>query len=626
MRSPALIFMTLAACTAVAPPQGTSSSSGDGSVPQGKVTSKPPAVLAMTPTKGVDFGSVHTGDSGPAQIHVINSGSTTATKIGDGSSSLGDFGYLNGTYSGTGGTCGSALPAGGGCTIVVAFAPTNPGTVKATLTVSYYDGAATQHAALTLNGTGTGASTTGGSSSGSSGGASGGSSSGASGGASSGASGGASSGAGSTSGALPTDPAQATTGNKTVDTLGTFTTASTADANGIAYTGAIVATKAAGDDAITLIAVSAGDAHYLVLDQIKNPNGVTLTDFSFTTFSFGPNAHNRVYPSVGANATLIPQTPDIDTANNELTPAGNYTFVVASDPSVDVDVYVVHTPKSTALRHLDVNFYFSGSAGLTAATAQQASSNFPAVVQTFVKYWGTGPGVACGTAPANSLGLCIDKITYQDMPAGYETIWGDDGADAAAKAGSPTLSDLFATTAGKAQGVSFFVVDDVNLSDGKGGVVNRAAGLLGVDGSIPSPGAFTGTARSGSVLIIDSLTSDPNDSSATLASIAIETGGTIAHEGGHYLGLYHVQEQDCSTDNLADTACMTNTTCVGDGLCTLKPTTGCATPANCTATAKGTLPPTVTNVMFWAQLGKDITQDKFSASQVKTTHRHPLVH
>ena len=183
------------------------------------------------------------------------------------------------------------------------------------------------------------------------------------------------------------------------------------------------------------------------------------------------------------------------------------------------------------------------------------------------------------------------------------------------------------STQGKAQGVNFFVVDDVNLGDGST-IVNRAAGLLGVDGSIPSPGAFTGTARSGSVLIIDSLTDDGQNDNATPAQIAVETGGTVAHEGGHYLGLFHVQEQDCSADNLSDTPCMTNATCIADQLCTLPAAqqSDCAKPTGCSSTAKGTAPPTVANVMYWAQLGIDIVQNTFSPFQEKTARRHPLVH
>jgi len=63
------------------------------------------------------------------------------------------FQFKGGSYPGTGGTCGSTL-ASGNCTLVFQFAPTALGSVSATPTLSYFNGASTQSINRTLQGEG----------------------------------------------------------------------------------------------------------------------------------------------------------------------------------------------------------------------------------------------------------------------------------------------------------------------------------------------------------------------------------------------------------------------------------------------------------------------------------------
>jgi hypothetical protein len=100
-----------------------------------------------------DFGM--TGTLSMRTFRVRNVGSVLATSVGD-AGTLGDgFSYGPGSsYPGQNGSCGSTIAAGAGCYVSVVFQPPSPGPHASTLTLSYYDGTATQTARRDLTGTG----------------------------------------------------------------------------------------------------------------------------------------------------------------------------------------------------------------------------------------------------------------------------------------------------------------------------------------------------------------------------------------------------------------------------------------------------------------------------------------
>ncbi len=540
-----LFALASAACTST--PDASSTSSG-GSSGGAALT---PAAIALTPTGGVNFGTVSIGVSRSQAINVVNSGQATATAMVDASTGLGAFSYAGGKYPGTGGSCGNRLDGNDVCTLVVTFTPTATTAQAATISLAFNDSKNDGSATLPLSGSGR-------------------------------------------------DPKALTALAgiaATSEFLGTVTT----DKNGRSPT--LQAVKNADDDAITLIAFPDDPTAWVVVDALTAPaNGATagvelasLDDFD-TLGNPTPAELNRSFPAQGVQAVMIPQTPDIAAQ----TPSGSYSFsIVAFDDNsqgiagANIDVYVVHT--NAGHRHVTVNLFFSGSAGLNASNAK-SDANFQKVVQGFVGIWGQGPGT-CTTAPAGSLGLCIDSVNYIDLLAGYTDIAGDASEEAPPQ---KDLEELFMQSAGHPQGVNFFFIDDAAV-DG----LSSSSGLLGLDGSIPSPGALQGTPRSGAVVILDSVPSVAAD----IQSVA----ATIAHEGGHYLGLYHNQESDCSIDNLSDTPC--------DPACACRRASDCEPATECLDSQTDTQ----SNIMFWGA-DPNFPQTIFSDEQATTALRHPLVH
>ena len=533
--------------------------------------STPPAILVLSPGQALAFGTVIVGKTASATVTVSNNGQSPATKLAETTSQLGDFAYSGGAYPGTGGTCATTLTVGAACTLSLTFTPATATSQSGVVTLGYFDGAAAQTISEQLSGTGQAP----------------------------------------TSVTLSTfdpgvyQPGDAALGQR-VEALGIAKT-------GVNGSSAIFrVTKAAADDAIVIIALSSAAADYLLIDQVINPNGTTISSVSFFDAHGDYTAAevNRAFPSQGAQAMVIPQSPNFASA----TGAGEYSFAVtaidgsgAAVEGVAAEVFVVHqTTLASAQPHVNVNFFFTGSAGFTAAIAQ-ADANaltdnaFKSVLASFVGAWGEQAPCA-GTPGPTSLGLCIDRIDYYDMPPGYADISGDFNEDTA---GEKDLVEVFEQSAGATSaGVNFFFLNSITL----GGVSSNAGSqrLLGVDGNIPSPGAFMGTPRSGAAVVLDTLPATAADQQ--------RVGSTIAHEGGHYLGLYHVQEADCAPDNLADTPC--DTSCVSNATDKHRAST---------TTCGGTTQQTNENMMFWAST-PDFAQLNFTSEQTQVVRRHPLVH
>jgi hypothetical protein len=96
------------------------------------------------------------GTWGNAQDHtftLINSGAQAATSMGDAGMLGGNFGWKDGTYPGTGGSCTTTLSSANSCTVVVTFTPSGSGARSSELAVGYNDGHAGQTATRALMGT-----------------------------------------------------------------------------------------------------------------------------------------------------------------------------------------------------------------------------------------------------------------------------------------------------------------------------------------------------------------------------------------------------------------------------------------------------------------------------------------
>jgi hypothetical protein len=113
----------------------------------------PPALLFISDPVTYDFGSLSTTGTKTHVFHVENDGGLVAASLAP-STLPAPYAYPGG-YPGLGGTCGTSLPAGASCTLVVSFAPQAAGTFPATLSLGYDDGTGPQSATRALTGKGT---------------------------------------------------------------------------------------------------------------------------------------------------------------------------------------------------------------------------------------------------------------------------------------------------------------------------------------------------------------------------------------------------------------------------------------------------------------------------------------
>lgn len=286
------------------------------------------------------------------------------------------------------------------------------------------------------------------------------------------------------------------------------------------------------DESFSIVAIGLGANSPLTeyaVRQLTTPAGVNLT--SGDVF----NHKNRSYGGYGAHGVLVAQTPDID----NLMTAGNYTFVIEAtdaqtgDPLDSGSVYLAAMvkKKTNAARYkLDLNLFFTGSAGLTATTAK--------TVKRFTD------SIAIMRTVMNQANVDIANINYIDIDEAYQDVKGivpgmfPDGV---------SLAELQRQSSGQSSYLNFFFVEYLIASDEQ-----EAGRILGIAGGIPGPAGVNGTDRSGVVVLYDRNTWPTQWGNDPL-------GITMAHEGSHFLGLFHVGELNQNgtlgslRDNISDT-------------------------------------------------------------------------
>ncbi|MAC28126.1 MAG: hypothetical protein CMH59_16855, partial [Myxococcales bacterium] len=139
----------------------------------------------------------------------------------------------------------------------------------------------------------------------------------------------------------------------------------------------------------------------------------------------------------------------------------------------------------------------------------------------------------------------------------------------------PELGDLFALSAGAPESsVALFVVRDMELA-------------LGISGGIPGPWTAPGTRASGVAVAFDLL---------DMPGFPLPLERVLAHEFGHYLGLFHTTEADGTRiEPLGDTpACPVENDADGDGF---------LLPEECVGAGGD-------NLMFWAAGGDGLSAEQ----------------
>jgi len=198
------------------------------------------------------------------------------------------------------------------------------------------------------------------------------------------------------------------------------------------------------------------------------------------------------------------------------------------------DVTVLLKPSASAASgSLDVAFYLVGPALL----ARDAPSD-PGVKRMIA----TLAGIYA------SAGICLRNVTFYDVPSWAETAFGVMNADDASPCGD--LDQMFRLSV-PGNKLDFFLVGSL-VATSQGG-----ATVVGIDGTIPGPSGFGGTIHSGAAVNAADL---PSVAGCTGPLDVVHCGPDrvayiAAHEGGHWLGLYHTTELAGEDfDPLADTA------------------------------------------------------------------------
>ena len=155
---------------------------------------------------------------------------------------------------------------------------------------------------------------------------------------------------------------------------------------------------------------------------------------------------------------------------------------------------------------LDLNLHFTGAQGLSAASAQ-TDAGFRATIESVRSIF-------------SQVRLDLGTITYRDIDSGYRTIESLDGEGS-------DLQAMFSESDGNPNALNLFFVDELSAAAFGGFGV-----ILGIAGGIPGPPLVQGSSRSGVAIAIKPIAGAP---------AGIDT--TMAHEVGHFLGLFHTSEQ-----------------------------------------------------------------------------------
>ncbi|MDP2306272.1 MAG: hypothetical protein Q8P18_09625 [Pseudomonadota bacterium] len=210
---------------------------------------------------------------------------------------------------------------------------------------------------------------------------------------------------------------------------------------------------------------------------------------------------------------LLPVSPDLDLAGG----AYGLRLYFDAEEAVSVSCSAVYrTQPVEASPAVDLHFVFVGvDGGAPGLNAAEGETTMAGVVDQVTAMWAGG-------------GLSIGTITYSDF--------GGDVATYTVVDGDEELGSLFRSidSAGD-RSITFFFVQEITDDAG--------ATILGLAGGPPGTAAVGGTSKSGVVV-----------TTAAFASAPDEVARIIAHEGGHFLGLFHTTEKDGSeSDPLGDT-------------------------------------------------------------------------
>lgn len=271
----------------------------------------------------------------------------------------------------------------------------------------------------------------------------------------------------------------------------------------------------------------------MIIGEMRDPNGRKIYDFQDPF-----NSEVRFFPSDDIITQTVPTSP------RSAPIAGDYTFRLIKDggrKSVDVRALIKTADGDLSDATVDVNFVFARlNGGLDAASAP-GDDKFQEAEQGLRELFA-------------SQGVTVGEVSYCDLSGSdldkFAVVDSVDGP-------SSELGQMFSRSGDvsalgcKEGGLNFFLVQEI--VGGRAGYI-----ILGIAGGIPGPPpGINGTSHSGVAVTMAGYTRNPR-----------QLAQTMAHEGGHFLGLFHTTEAEGTAfDPLADTPeCPNNKDRNGDGI------------------------------------------------------------
>jgi Pregnancy-associated plasma protein-A len=330
-----------------------------------------------------------------------------------------------------------------------------------------------------------------------------------------------------------------------------------------------------------MIIADGGRAPDIDINSVTNPLSAALvTPDPNDLDPIGRNTSQALGYSV--QATLFPQT-----TTYTITP-GLHRFTVlnfgSDTQNVKVKAIVNNRPDPSG-GTLNINLVFCGIPDLSSATAMsgqsQASQRFLTILNEFKRIYALAHIQVAISGLFDCPAAEAARLTFIEPDDNNQNGQPDD------------LDELFALSANlPANALTYFFVQDPN-------------GVAGISGGIPGPALTPGTTHSGVAVSTFGPLADLTQAAAVIQ------GQTMAHEGGHFLGLFHTTESGAQDiDPIPDTpACSVARDTNGNG----------------TVDAGECLDLDGLNLMFWGPPASGTAQDILSAGQRFVLHRNPLI-
>jgi hypothetical protein len=265
------------------------------------------------------------------------------------------------------------------------------------------------------------------------------------------------------------------------------------------YTGPVAVEVPEGAGSVMAWCGNWGDATLGALWFLDSPSGTRVHDGDNPKPSFRADFLDDMAPA------LVPLAPGLDLA----TGAWNFDWFVGVGHSGSVDCGAVIRPDEPGEAALvSVDIVLVGLEGVDAASAED-NADLQAVLAHFEAEW-----ASAGLTPA---------YTFKDFGGDVNTyavvdVTDDDYAE---------FNDLLRTAQpADDRAMTFFLVSEIANGSADG------ATILGLSAGPPGAAAVQGTSKSGVVISAVDYDSTPE----RVAKI-------MAHEGGHFLGLYHTSEK-----------------------------------------------------------------------------------